>query len=116
MALSCDLSFIAKSSFASPASIRILRPFVASAEQQDHLASGNSVVHPVSWPDVDTQLPNSVTAKLVVPKVAGFYPVDAPVDGYSGFRVAELAVPLQLKVLFIRGKVVADFVHRYIFV
>jgi hypothetical protein len=102
--------------FAGAGSIRILRPFVASAEQQDHLASGNSVVHPVSWPDVDTQLPYSVTAKLVVPKVAGFYPVDAPVDGYSGFRVAELAVPFQKKVLFIRSEVVADFVHSYIFV
>jgi hypothetical protein len=80
--------------FAGAGNIRILRPFVTSAEQQDQLVSGNSVVHPVSWPDVETQLPYSVTAKLVVPKVAGFYPVDAPVDGYSGFRVAELAVPL----------------------
>jgi hypothetical protein len=80
------------------------------------LASGNSVIHPVSWPDVDTQLPYSVTAKLVVPKVAGFYPVYAPVNGYSGFRVAELALPLQIKVLLIRGEIVADFVHSYIFV
>jgi hypothetical protein len=102
--------------FAGTGSIRILRPFVASAEQQDHLASGNSVLHPVSWPDIDTQLPYSVTAKLVVPKVAGFYPVDAPVDGYSGFRVPELAVPLQIKVLLIRGEIVADFVHSNIFV
>jgi hypothetical protein len=102
--------------FAGAGSIRILRPFAASAEQQDHLASGNSVVHPVSWPDVDTQLPYSVTAKLVVPKVVGFYPVDTPLDGYSCFRVAELAVPLQLKILLIRGEIVTDFVHSYIFV
>lgn len=46
--------------------------------------------------------------RLAVPKVTGFYPVGAPVDGYSGFHVAELAAGVRSKVLFLRGEGVAE--------
>jgi hypothetical protein len=87
--------------FTGPSYVRTLRSLIASAEQQNHLATGDCVVNPISRPDIDAQFPYPVAAKLVVPEVSQLNAIDSPVDGNSGLRVAELSMPLQIKVFLI---------------
>ena len=66
--------------FTSAGHVRVLRPFVATTQQQYDLFARNGVVHPLASTCVDAKLPHAVTAKLVIPKIALFNPVDAPVN------------------------------------
>ncbi len=52
----------------------------------------------------------------MIPEVPQLDSIDSPVDGYLGFRVLELAMPLQINIPSIKSQVVTDFVHGNIFV
>jgi hypothetical protein len=95
----------------SPADVRVLGAFVASAKQQNHLSSGDGVVDAVAWPDIDAKLPHAIPAELVVTKVAEFDPVDSAVNGYARLGVADLPAPCHEDVFLILREIVADLVH-----
>ena len=52
----------------------------------------------------------------MVSKIAKLDSVDSAIDRNSRFEVAKLALSVEINVFATRGKVVADFVHRAIFV
>jgi hypothetical protein len=91
--------------------IRILRSFVASAEQQDHLRTSDGVVDPIARPDVDSQFSDSVAAKLVIAKAAQFHPVDSAIDSNFRFRVAKLTTPFHKEVFVTLCEVMTNLVH-----
>lgn len=47
----------------------------------------------------------------MIAKIPQLDPVDATIDGNSGLHIAQLAIPLQIDILCIRGKVMAYFVY-----
>ena len=59
---------------------------------------------------------NAVGQELVVSKIAELDAVDSTIDRNSRLDVTQLALPVEINVFATRGKVVADFVHRAIFV
>lgn len=81
--------------FAGARDIRLLNSLVACAKQQNDLGAGYCVVDSVARSNVDSQLPNAVTARLVVSEVPQLNAIDAPVDGDPRLGVTELAMPLQ---------------------
>ena len=66
--------------FTSAGYVRVLRPFVATTQQQHDLFARKSVIHPIASTCVDAKFPHAITAKLVIPKIALFNPVDAPIN------------------------------------
>jgi hypothetical protein len=102
--------------FAGAVYVSALIALVASAEQKNDLSSCDCIIDPISRPDVYTQFPDAVAAKLVIAEVAQFNPDDSPVDCDPGFCVADLATPFQIRVPSAFGKVMAYFEHREIIV
>jgi len=72
----------------------MLHAFIPSAEQQYDAWPGLAVIHPVSWPDINTQLPDTITAEFVVTEVAVFYPVCASDNGYFCPAITQMFKPL----------------------
>jgi len=91
--------------------VRILRPLIATAQQQHDLLARDCVVHPIAWANFDPKFPNAVATKLVIAKIAKRYPVDPSINGNPGSPVAQLARPVDVRVQAIRRYVVKDFEH-----
>lgn len=91
--------------------ICILRPFVATAQQQHHLLAFDGVVHPIASTDIYTQLPHAVTTKLVIAKIALLYAVASSHNGNFGRSVFEFAQPLGVYILIVSSNVLFDCVQ-----
>jgi hypothetical protein len=91
--------------------VRGLGSFLASQKQQDDLLFSDSVVDPVPRAEIDPDFPHSITAKFVIAQVAGFDPIDPPVNRNSGFQIANAITPFHERVFLLMGKVMANFVH-----
>ncbi len=80
------------------------------------MSTRQGVIDAITGAYVYTQFPNAVGQELVVSKIAKLDAVDSAIDRNSGFDVTQLALAVEINVFATRGKVVADFVHRAIFV
>ena len=56
----------------SPFNVGVLRTFATATKQQHDTLPRLSVVHAITWSNIDTQLPNAMTAEFVIAEVAVF--------------------------------------------
>ena len=49
-----------------------------------------SIVHPVTWAEVDSQFPYSILTKFMVAEVSLEDAVDPPLDNDSSLQIAEI--------------------------
>ncbi len=98
--------------FASAIYIRILASLLSRTEQQDYLRSGNRIINSVSGTNVDTQLPNSIAAKLMIAKVVQLHAVDSSVNRDLRPCVTKPATPFNEGVFPTARQVMANLVHN----
>jgi len=91
--------------------IRILGSLVATAQQQNNFLVGDCVIHPVSCPHINAELPYTIATKLVIAEVAKLDAIYAPIDGNSCSHVAPLAQPVEEDIFPVWGQVMSNFVH-----
>ena len=94
--------------------VRILRAFVAAAQQQHHALPGNRVVDAVARADIDAQLPDPFTAELVVTEIAQLDPGHLADHGHLRLAVAQSLQPVRVQVSVIfGGQVMLDPVRHH---
>jgi hypothetical protein len=69
------------------------------------------VVNPVAWANIDAHFPDTVAARLVVPKVTRRNPVDPPLNRHPGPQVLQAVKPSLIRVASRARQVMADL-HR----
>jgi hypothetical protein len=65
-----------------------LRPFVSAAQEQNNFGASDAVVHAIACTNVDSQLPNAISNRLVVAEVTEFDTIDAAINGSLSLDVA----------------------------
>lgn len=70
-----------------PINIRLLRSFAATTQQQHNPLSGLSVIDTQPWPYIQAKLPNTVSTKPVIAKIAMFHPVRTSDQGHLSFPI-----------------------------
>ncbi len=68
------------------------------AQQQHHTLAAQAVIHPIPWTQINTQLPNSLSAIAVITETSLFQSTYPTNDGHLYPPVAQIGQPIQKQI------------------
>ncbi|OIQ68756.1 hypothetical protein GALL_496480 [mine drainage metagenome] len=76
--------------------VLLLRRFVAASQQDNDNASSLRVIDPISWPEIDLQLADTVSQNPMLPRIPVNESIDANLNSCTTCSVIQQINPIQI--------------------